>query len=420
MTAGVPRRIAIGPAVAAAAVAFAAARYAVERRRAYERIKGRSTVLPSPYGDIEYATGGSGPPALVIHGSGGGFDQGELVAEAVLGDGFRWIAPSRFGYLRSTFHDGATFDDQAHAYACLLDHLGVETAPVVALSHGGPSALLFAALHPERVSSLTLLSCGAASSDEEDQLQANRRGDLLATLFKHDPLYWAISKLLKSQLMALMGAGDAVISGLTTEQRELVARVIDQMNPVSLRAAGVAFDNHAEMPNARIAAVRAPTLILHAEDDTLQRFHNAEFAAAAIPDARLVSFERGGHLVLAVEQAAICAAVQTHILEHAGRQCPTRDAVAPQRRTGVAPAAGIQGMLRGAGRRDEGIVVGQRCGADAGARECRVAPVPGRCRRVPALSPLEIDGRQRDAVGVAATLTPCADSRHTSWSSAAG
>ena len=28
---------------------------------------------------------------------------------------FRWIAPSRFGYLRSTFRRGSTFDDQAHA-----------------------------------------------------------------------------------------------------------------------------------------------------------------------------------------------------------------------------------------------------------------------------------------------------------------
>ena len=330
MTAGVPRWIAIGSAVAVPSVAFAAARYVADMRRAYGRIQGRTAVVPSPYGDIEFTAGGSGPPALVIHGSGGGFDQGELVAEAVLGDGFRWIAPSRFGYLRSTFHEGSTFDEQAHAYARLLDHLGVERAVVVALSHGGPSALLFAALHPERVSSLTLISCGVASSDAPDQARANRRGDLLATIFRHDPLYWAISRMLKRQLMALMGADDAVVAGLTQEQRELVGRVIDEMNPVSPRAAGVAFDNQAAMPNERIAVVRAPTLILHAKDDALQLFHNAEFAAATIPDARLVSFERGGHLVLAVEQAAIRAAVQGHILEHAGEQCPRRDAATPQ------------------------------------------------------------------------------------------
>ena len=95
--------------------------HARDMRRAYARIRGGSTVIPSPFGDIEYAEAGTGQPVLVIHGSGGGFDQGGLLAGAVLGDNVRWIAPSRFGYLRSTFHQGATFDDQAHAYAFLLD-----------------------------------------------------------------------------------------------------------------------------------------------------------------------------------------------------------------------------------------------------------------------------------------------------------
>ena len=213
----------------------------------------------------------------MIHGSGGGYDQGELLAQAVLGDGFHWIAPSRFGYLRSTFHEGATFDDQAHAYACLLDHLGIEKVAVVALSHGGPSALLFAALHPERVSSLTLISCGVASSDAPDQAQANRRGDVLTTIFKHDLRYWAVTKLFRRRLMKLMGADDTVVAGLTPEQRELVDRVIDDMNPVSPRAAGVAFDNKAAMPNERIAAVRAP------DPDPPRRGRHA----AALPQRRV-------------------------------------------------------------------------------------------------------------------------------------
>ena len=292
--------------------------YALDMRRAYARLRGRSTVIPSPYGDIEYTAGGSGPPALVIHGSGGGHDQGEFLAQEVLGEGFRWVAPSRFGYLRSTFREGATFDDQAHAYARLLDHLGVEKAAVVALSHGGPSALLFAVLHPERVSSLTLISCGVASSHSPDQAQANRRGDMLMNIFRHDSLYWAISKLFRRRLTELMGADVAVISALTLDQRESIRQVIDRMNPVSPRSAGTAFDNRAALPNERIATVRAPTLILHSRDDTLQLYRNAEFAASTIPGARLVSFERGGHLLMIVEEATIREATRKHILVHTG------------------------------------------------------------------------------------------------------
>jgi pimeloyl-ACP methyl ester carboxylesterase len=292
------------------------AAYLWEINVAYERVRAKGTVMPSPYGDIEYTEGGSGPPVLVIHGSGGGYDQGELIVQALLSARFHWIAPSRFGYLRSTFSEGATFDDQAHAYAYLLDQLGIDKVAIVTLSHGGPSALLFAVLHPERVSSLTLISAGVVSSADQDQTKANRKGDMLMTIFKYDPLYWASTKMFRRQLMNLMGANGAVIAGLTPDQRELVDQIIDFMNPVSLRSAGAAFDNKAQMPNERISAIRAPTLIFHAADDTLQLYRNAEFAASTIPGARLVRFDTGGHLVIGVEQMAIRTIMQKHIVDH--------------------------------------------------------------------------------------------------------
>lgn len=300
-----------------AAVVVGSVAYLRDMRRAHQRVSDRSQVIASPYGEIEYTEDGKGPAVLVIHGSGGGYDQGELMVRAVLGEQFHWIAPSRFGYLRSTFHAGATFDDQAHAYAYLLDQMGIKQVAVMALSHGGPSALLFAVLHPDRVSSLTLISCGVASSPSEDQAQANRKGDLLATIFRYDPIYWGICRLFRKQLLELMGVNDTVIAGLTPEQRVLADQVIDYMNPVSLRSAGAAFDNKAAMPNERISAIKAPTLIFHATDDTLQLFHNAEFAAATIPGAWLERFSRGGHLLMIVEQSKIRAATQKFIHDHA-------------------------------------------------------------------------------------------------------
>ncbi|MEZ5417872.1 MAG: alpha/beta hydrolase [Vicinamibacterales bacterium] len=105
---------------------------------------------------------------LVIHGSGGGLTREDPCWHARLSTpgGCSGYAPSRFGALRSTFRPGATFDDQAHAFAALLDALHVDRVAVVALSHGRPSALLFAVLHPDRVSSLTLISAGMASSTD--------------------------------------------------------------------------------------------------------------------------------------------------------------------------------------------------------------------------------------------------------------
>jgi pimeloyl-ACP methyl ester carboxylesterase len=311
-------RLAFAGLLIVAAGGMVTAAYLRDMDRAYQRIRGKSQVLATPVGDVEYADRGGGVPVLVIHGSGGGFDQGEFLARATLGDGVRTITPSRFGYLRSTFRPGATFDDQAHAYAMLLDHLRVGKVAVVASSHGGPSALLFALLYPQRVSSLTLLSAGVASSDAPDQQPANRLGDALTMIFQRDVRYWAMTRVLRDRLLSLMGVDDQVVARLTPEQRQMANDLIDLMNPVSPRAAGTVFDNQAKMPNERIAAIRAPTLIVHARDDTLQLFRNAEYAAHTIPGARLVSFERGGHLLLAVEQPTIRSIVAEHIARHAG------------------------------------------------------------------------------------------------------
>lgn len=73
--------------------------YLWQMRLAYDRIAGQSQIIAAGGERIEYLQGGAGAPVLVVHGSGGGFDQGALIAGAVIGDGFRWIAPSRFGYL---------------------------------------------------------------------------------------------------------------------------------------------------------------------------------------------------------------------------------------------------------------------------------------------------------------------------------
>lgn len=313
------------PLVTASAAAAVFIQYRSSMRAARARLRGKSTIISSPYGDIEYSEHGTGPDVLVIHGSGGGFDQGELLAQVVLGAQFHCITPSRFGYLRSTFHQGATWDEQAHAYAQLLDHLGVQQVGVVAFSAGGPSALLFALLHPERVSSLTLISCGGTLIPAAESRQAHKQGSALTWIFRGDFPYWAMSQLFKSQFMMLMGVPRVVAARLSREQQEAIGRFIRGMNPASLRQAGVVFDHTREVPGPRIVGIRVPTLVIHAQDDTLQPYRNAEYFCSTIPGAHLLSFQTGGHIVALIEMEAIRTAVQQHIRDNAGEQ----DAQAP-------------------------------------------------------------------------------------------
>src|SRR5690242_16486728 len=111
---------------------------------AQQRLAGRSDVVPTSTGPLEYAVAGRGPPLLMIHGTGGGFDQGLIFTEHLVPMGVQVIAPSRFGYLRSGFPADSSSERQADAFVELLDHLKIEKVAVAGGSAGALSAVQFA------------------------------------------------------------------------------------------------------------------------------------------------------------------------------------------------------------------------------------------------------------------------------------
>ena len=129
--------------------------------------KGRG--LPAPQrevwatgrGDVEGASFGEGPEVLCLHGALGGYDQGLLLARVLGEEGFRYLAPSRPGYLGTPLDRGRTPEEQADLYAALLDAMGVERAAVMAVSGGGASAIHFALRHWDRCRGLVLVSVPA-------------------------------------------------------------------------------------------------------------------------------------------------------------------------------------------------------------------------------------------------------------------
>src|SRR3712207_783766 len=106
-------------------------------------LSGSDIVTTEEFGDIEHAVQGKGPPVLLVHGAGGGYDQGLFIGEHYVGDSYRFSAPSRFGYVRSSIPQNGSPAAQADAYAALLDSSGIERVAVVGFSDGGPSALQF-------------------------------------------------------------------------------------------------------------------------------------------------------------------------------------------------------------------------------------------------------------------------------------
>jgi 2-hydroxy-6-oxonona-2,4-dienedioate hydrolase len=123
-----------------------------------DRLAAGSQIVETQHDPIEYTAWGEGPAVLVVHGAGGGYDHGISIARAFGGEGFRWISPSRFGYLRTPLPADASTTAQADAFAELLDALRIKRVAILAISGGVPPALQFAQRYPERASALVLLS----------------------------------------------------------------------------------------------------------------------------------------------------------------------------------------------------------------------------------------------------------------------
>ncbi len=312
---GARRGLALG-VLAAALVAGLGAGVAYQRDlcAANRRLEGRSTVVQSPFGPIEYATAGEGTPVLAIHGSGGGFDQGLDMMGPLVGHGYRLIAPSRFGYLRSGRPSNASPAAQADALAWLVDHLGAETVIVAGGSAGALPALQFAIRHPDKTRAVVLLVPAAYSPDRapnENAMGGAVGEKIVFSVLGSDVLFWAATKLASDPMTrALLATDPAVVEAAGPAEQARVRKILSRILPVSRRARGLRDDTRwaGAPPRYDLAAISAPLLAVSLEDDLYGTSPAAKYTAGQVKDGRLVAFATGGH-VWAGREAALWTAV---------------------------------------------------------------------------------------------------------------
>lgn len=264
-----------------------------------EALAGQSELARTSLGTVEYAIRGEGPPVLVIHGAGGGFDQGLLLAEAVGGPGRRWISVSRFGYLRSPLPEDASTAAQADALAALLTELEIERVDVLAMSGGAPPALQLAARHPERVGAMVLLSPAPFTPFGGDVEGRPVPAAVYTAIAGSDVGFWVMKRLAPGMLRSAFDARPELLEA-TPEDTGFVDRLVDGFQPASGRLAGLRNEIAAIDPQTEydLEAIRAPVLVVHAADDRLNPVAIGETIAARISGAAFIRYDTGGHLLL--------------------------------------------------------------------------------------------------------------------------
>ena len=279
-------------------------RFLAELDAARRRVTGCSRIADTKCGPIEFAEAGEGFPLLVVHGAGGGFDQGMELGRSFASRGFRVIAPSRFGYLRTPLAADASAEAQADAHAALLDSLGVTRTAIVGVSAGAPSTLQFALRHPDRCAALVLLVPLVYRPPEVPASGPARSAwDLLVltTMVSSDLAYWLAKTLTPNEVVErVLGTPAGLVAAASAEEQARVRRMMDQILPVSLRAAGLRNEGRVAATLARcdLDRITAPTLIASVEDDGYGTCAGARYTAASIAGARFIGHPDGGHMLV--------------------------------------------------------------------------------------------------------------------------
>ncbi len=261
------------------------------RKEMAERLTTGSRVAETARGPVEYSIIGKGPVALVSHGTPGGYDFGLMVAELFGELPMKFLAVSRPGYLRTPLAAGIRPEEQADAFAALLDTLEIERVTMMGISGGGPAALQFAIRHPQRCRALVLIcAVTKALPAEKRSLRVNF---LHRVVLSYDVFGWLLNLVSKN-------APDALLRwhGVPSPIRKMASTLY----PVRLRRPGHQndADRLADLPRFALEEIRCPTLILHGTKDWAVPFENAEFAASGIQGAEFHPVSGASHSLLAL------------------------------------------------------------------------------------------------------------------------
>jgi pimeloyl-ACP methyl ester carboxylesterase len=197
----------------------------------------------------------------------------------------------------------------------LLDQLGIDSCHWVGASVGGFVGVRLAARHPDRVRSLTLIGFSRGPVSRADLLTLKLYLNMMLGLVRLGrllgPVGNAMLRRVCEQVMRNMFGTTFMSDPERSVDREMWReRFMAQLVPEAAPMMRQVFDHH--NPPELLAGVQVPTLIIVGEEE-VGGTGDAQEAQRAISDARLVTIERAGHMVLVEQPQAGTTAITEFI-----------------------------------------------------------------------------------------------------------
>ena len=224
---------------------------------------------------IYYEEHGSGDPVLLLPGFAGSVeDHGAL--RDVLAARYRVIAADLPGSGRSLpqprAYTATYYEDDAHSFVALLQHLATGPAHLLGFSDGGEVVLLMAALTPELARSVA--TWGASGILDEAQR----------------PMLDAIYNMIDNPAESLQGYSDY----LKAQYGEANARATIQS---FVGAARAIIDGGGDISLSKVDSITCPVLLIAGEHDPIVPPALVSRLAAHIRTVELLGVEGAGHAV---------------------------------------------------------------------------------------------------------------------------
>jgi len=251
---------------------------------------------------IAYATAGEGPPLVVAHGWVShlqwewSYPDGRAFWEG-LADGRLLVRFDKRGSGLSDWDaQDLSIEAQVRDLQAVVDTLGLERFALVGISEGGPTGILYAARHPERVSHLILYGSWHRFPHSPDVV-----GPMLALVRAQ----WGLGSAALSA--AFVPSGDPAKAAAFTEWQHMSA---SGETAARWGEAFVGVDI-----TSLLKDIQVPTLVVHRRDDLLSPFEVAREMAALIPGARLEPLEGDIHVPFWGDSKAILDAIDGFLRE---------------------------------------------------------------------------------------------------------
>jgi 2-hydroxy-6-oxonona-2,4-dienedioate hydrolase len=112
----------------------------------------------------------------------------------------------------------------------------------------------------------------------------------------------AMEKIAPSILIRFMGVRPELFASSPQAEQDRVLQIVRSIEPLSRRFPGIHIDSNPDLRRPPLEEINVPTLVISTRDDLFNTLPAAEFAANSIPNAKLVVYDTGGHLLVGRQQ----------------------------------------------------------------------------------------------------------------------